>query len=499
MSSDRNLLAVDQGTTSSRAILFDRRARPAAVSQVELPQNFPHPGWVEHDATRIWKDTLAVCRSAVRESGVDAGSVEAIGITNQRETTVVWERQTGRPIHPAIVWQDRRTADRCAELREDGVEAQVQHLTGLLLDPYFSATKITWLLDHVTGARAAANRGDLAFGTIDSWLLWCFTGGRVHATDATNAARTMLFDIRRREWSDELLQIFDLPRAILPEVRDSSGSFGETEPDLLGRSIPILGIAGDQQAATFGQAAFETGMMKSTYGTGCFALLNTGQEIVQSENRLLTTIAWSLDGQATYALEGSIFIAGAAVQWLRDKLGVISEAAETEVLARSVDDTGGVYLVPAFVGLGAPYWDAAARGAIVGLTRDSSAAHIARAALEAVCYQTRDLMGAMEADGASPPVTLRVDGGMVANDWAMQFLADVLGVPVERPEVVETTALGAASLAGLQTGFFASLDEVAATWKRDRRWVPSMSEDRREQLYAGWRQAVDRVLVDGRT
>ncbi len=498
MSSDRTLLAVDQGTTSSRAILFDHRARPAAVSQLELPQSFPRPGWVEHDPEQIWQDTLATCRAVLEESAVDPGSVEAIGITNQRETTVIWERTTGRPIHPAIVWQDRRTAERCVALREEGVEPRVQRLTGLLLDPYFSATKVAWLLDHVTGARAAADRGDLAFGTVDSWLLWCFTGGRVHATDATNAARTMLFDIQRREWSEELLEIFGVPRVLLPEVRDSSGSFGETDSHLLGRSIPILGVAGDQQAATFGQAAFETGMMKSTYGTGCFALLNTGGEMVQSENRLLTTIAWSLDGQATYALEGSIFVAGAAVQWLRDKLGVISDAAETEALARSVEDTGGVYLVPAFVGLGAPYWDAAARGAILGLTRDSSTAHIARATLEAVCYQTRDLMGAMEADGASSPVALRVDGGLVANDWAMQFLADILGVPVERPEVVETTALGAASLAGLQTGFFAGLDQVAATWKRDRRWVPTMTEERRDELYAGWREAVGRVLVDGR-
>jgi glycerol kinase len=492
-----HLLAIDQGTTSSRAILFEPSGRPVGVAQRELPQSFPQPGWVEHDPERIWDDTLCVCRDALAKAEVTARDVAAVGITNQRETTVVWERATGRSIHPAIVWQDRRTSDVCRALRERGLEPTVQRRTGLLLDPYFSATKLGWILDHVDGARPAAERGDLAFGTIDSWLLWQLTGGRVHATDVSNASRTMLFDIERQRWDEELLDIFQVPPAILPEVRDSAGDFGETGGELLGAPIPITGVAGDQQAAAFGQAAFEPGMMKSTYGTGCFALLNTGDRRIESRNRLLTTIAWRIDGQTTYALEGSIFIAGAAVQWLRDKLGLIDQAAETERLARSIDDTGGVYLVPAFVGLGAPYWDAEARGALLGLTRDTGAAEIARAALEAVAYQTRDLLDSMEADGATPPVALRVDGGLVANEWAMQFLSDILSVPVQRPIVTETTALGAASLAGLASGVFASTEEIAKTWNLDRSWEPAMDEDRREALYAGWKKAVSRVLVDG--
>jgi glycerol kinase len=495
MSDARHLLAIDQGTTSSRAILFTPSGRPIGVAQRELPQGFPRPGWVEHDPTRIWQDTLGVCREALAAAEVEPDRVAAVGITNQRETAVVWERATGQPIHPAIVWQDRRTAEVCRTLKDGGAEPTVQSRTGLLLDPYFSATKIAWILDHVQGARDSAERGELAFGTIDCWLLWCLTGGGVHATDVSNASRTSLFDIVQQRWSEELLDLFDVPRALLPEVRDSAGYFGETEPGLLGAAIPIMGIAGDQQAATFGQAAFEPGMMKSTYGTGCFALLNTGERRVESRNRLLTTIAWRIDGRTTYALEGSIFIAGAAVQWLRDELSIIESAADTEELARSLEGTGGVYLVPAFVGLGAPYWDADARGALVGLTRDSGQAEIARAALEAVAYQTRDLLDAMRADGAASPVALRVDGGLVANEWAMQFLSDILGVPVQRPIVTETTALGAASLAGLASGVFESTDEIAATWQLERSWEPAMEEDRREALYAGWREAVGRVLT----
>ncbi|MGH7540063.1 MAG: glycerol kinase GlpK [Gemmatimonadota bacterium] len=497
MTGSSRLLAIDQGTTSTRAMLFDAEGSVLAVAQRELPQAFPRSGWVEHDPERIRDDVVTVCREALARCGEGAGEVAAVGITNQRETVVVWERATGRPIHPAIVWQDRRTADRCRDLRDAGHEPLIQERTGLLLDPYFSATKLAWILDHVEGARAAAERGELAFGTIDSWILWFLTGGHVHATDVTNAARTLLFDIHAQRWDPELLELFGVPAALLPEVRDSAGAFGDTESELLGTSLPIAGIVGDQQAATFGQAAFEPGMLKSTYGTGCFALLVTGERAVASRNRLLTTIAWRIDGATTYALEGSIFIAGAAVQWLRDKLGVIREAAETEALARSVDDTGGVYLVPAFVGLGAPYWDAEARGALVGLTRDSGAAELARAALEAVAYQTRDLLEAMEADGAAAPRALRVDGGLVKNDWAMQFLSDILGLDVARPVVTETTALGAACLAGLACGVFSSLDEIADTWRLDRSWSPEMKEERRAELYGGWKRAVARVLSEG--
>ena len=496
MTDSRRVLAIDQGTTSSRAILFDGAGSPHARAQAELPQIYPRPGWVEHDPERIWRDTIEVCRAVVDQAGAE--QIDAIGITNQRETTVIWDRATGRPIHNAIVWQDRRTAAFCRDLKDEGQEPEIQAKTGLLLDPYFSASKLAWLLDTVEGARAAAARGDLAFGTIDCWLLWRLTGGRVHATDVTNAARTLLFDIHDQQWDDDLLARFGVPRSLLPEVRDCSGRFGETDPALFGRAIPITGIAGDQQAATFGQAAFEPGMIKSTYGTGCFALLNTGEVAVPSTNRLLTTIAWRIGGRTTYALEGSIFVAGAAVQWLRDGLALIGEARETEPLAAGIADTGGVYLVPAFTGLGAPYWDAEARGAIVGLTRASGIAEIARAALEAVAYQTRDLMGAMAADGVQPSVALRVDGGLVANDWAMQFLADMLDLPVERPVVAETTALGAAYLAGLATGFYGGLDEIARNWQRDRRWTPAMAAGRREALYDGWRQAVKRVLTGPR-
>jgi len=492
MSGPRLVLAIDQGTTSSRAMLFDQSGTPCGSAQVELPQIYPRSGWVEHDAERIWSDVVKVCRAVCAKVGAEA--IEAIGITNQRETTVVWDRASGRPIANAIVWQDRRTADICERLRAQGHGERVQGRTGLLLDPYFSATKVAWLLDNIDGARARAKRGELAFGTIDSFLLWRLTGGKVHATDASNAARTMLFDIHRQDWDDDLLALFDIPRSMLPEVRDCSAAFGQSVAEILGRPIPITGMAGDQQAASFGQAAFEPGTIKSTYGTGCFMLLNTGDRPVLSKRRLLSTIAWRLDGKVTYALEGSIFIAGAAVQWLRDGLKLIAAAGESEALARMLSDTGGVYLVPAFTGLGAPYWDAEARGAIVGLTRSTGISEIVRAALEAVCYQTRDLLAAMEGDGAGKPRSLRVDGGLSVNDWVMQFLADILSLEVERPKVTETTALGAAYLAGLHTGYYGSMAEIAKQWQRDRLFRPDMATADRDRLYGGWRQAVGRVL-----
>lgn len=488
------VLAIDQGTTSSRAIVFDEAGAALAVAQKELTQHYPADGWVEHDAEEIWRDVQSVMREAVAKAGLRGGDIAAIGITNQRETTVVWERDTGRPIHRAIVWQDRRTAAVCRQKVADGVGDLVQQKTGLLIDSYFSATKIAWLLDNVPGARARAERGELCFGTIDCFLLFRLTGGAVHATDATNASRSMLFDIVRQDWDEALLKIFDVPRAMLPDVKDSSGEFGSTPPELLGAAIPVAGIAGDQQAATFGQACFRPGMVKSTYGTGCFALVNIGEKPVQSQNRLLTTVAYRLNGKPTYALEGSIFVAGAAVKWLRDGLGIVGSAAETATLAASLTENHGVYLVPAFVGLGAPYWDPDARAAILGLTLDAGRAHIARATLESVAYQTRDLAAAMRADGAQPPTALRVDGGMVANDWLCQFLADMLGVAVERPKVIETTALGAAYLAGLAVGVYAGLDAVAYAWTCERRFEPRMAAGQRDALYAGWQAAVQRVL-----
>jgi glycerol kinase len=493
MSAERSILAIDQGTTSSRAILFSGDGRRLGQAQKELPQHFPQSGWVEHDAEDIWRDTLEVMRGALEDAGRGVEAVAAIGITNQRETTVIWDRATGEAIHKAIVWQDRRTAGLCQRLRSEGAEEVVRQRTGLLLDPYFSGTKIAWLLDNVPGARERAERGELAFGTIDCFLLWRLTGGRVHATDATNAARTLVFDIRRQVWDAELLALLRIPASLLPEVKDSDADFGATEPELLGRAVPIGGIAGDQQAATVGQACFEPGMMKSTYGTGCFALFNTGAELVHSQHRLLSTIAYRLGGKTTYALEGSIFVAGAAVQWLRDGLGIIASAQETEALARRADTGQRVYLVPAFTGLGAPYWDAEARGALFGLTRATGPAELARAALEAVCYQTRDLLEAMHADGASGLEALRVDGGMVANDWMLQMLADILGVAVERPVVAETTALGAAYLAGLNQGLFADLAAVASHWRRDARFEPTMAAEERDTRYAGWQDAVARV------
>ncbi|MDP6707193.1 MAG: glycerol kinase GlpK [Alphaproteobacteria bacterium] len=495
MTAERVILAIDQGTTSSRAILFDAEGRPRATAQRELPQHFPEPGWVEHDARRIWADTLEVSRQAMAEAGVGADAIAAIGITNQRETTVLWERDTGAPVANAIVWQDRRTAAACEALAAAGHGELFQARTGLLLDPYFSGTKLAWLLDNVDGARRRAAAGELAFGTVDSWLLWQLTGGRVHATDATNASRTLLFDIHAQDWDRELLSLLDIPPEVLPEVRDSSGEFGQSDAAHFGAPIPITGIAGDQQAAAFGQACVEPGMLKSTYGTGCFALVNTGAEAVRSENRLITTVAYRLGGEVSYALEGSIFVAGAAVQWLRDGLRLVGHAGESEALAAEVESTSGVYLVPAFVGLGAPYWDAEARGAILGLTRDAGIAEITRAALEAVGYQTRDLMEAMAADAGQPATAIRVDGGMVANDWLMQFLADMVALPVERPRVTETTALGAAYLAGLAVGLYPSLAAIAGQWQREARFEPRMAGTRRDALYQGWREAVDRVLT----
>ena len=492
------LLAVDQGTTSTRAMVFDSDLSVVATAQQEFPQHFPAPGLVEHDPEDLWASTLATARDAMAAAGVTAGDVAALGLTNQRETTILWDRATGAPIHPAIVWQDRRTADVCRALRDAGFEAEVAARTGLLLDPYFSATKIAWILDHVPGARARAERGALAFGTVDSFLLWRLTGGRVHATDATNASRTLLYDIREGCWSDDLLAIFRVPAALLPDVRDCASDFGTTEPALFGGGIRIAGIAGDQQAATAGQACFAPGMMKSTYGTGCFALLVTGDEPVFSRHRLLTTVACQLAGRRTYALEGAIFIAGAAVQWLRDGLGLIGEAAEAGRLADGADPAQEVYLVPAFVGLGAPHWDAECRGALYGLTRGTGRAELARAALESVCFQTRDLLEAMRGDwGQSRETVLRVDGGMVACDWTMQRLADLLAAPVDRPRVRETTALGAAYLAGLAAGVCPPPDEFAHTWALERRFEPRMPTDVRERAYAGWQHAVRRTLAGG--
>ena len=486
-----HILALDQGTTSTRAILFDREARVVAVAQKELKQHYPQLGWVEHDPEGIWRDTLAVAREAL--SGIDLQRVAAIGITNQRETTLVWNRTTGEPIHRAIVWQDRRTAEMCAELKAGGAEAQVRNKTGLVLDPYFSATKVAWLLDHVAGARAAAERGDLAFGTVDCFLLWRLTGGAVHATDATNASRTMLFDIDAQRWDPDLCALFRVPEALLPEVRDSSGDFGATAAGLFDRPIPVGGIAGDQQAALVGQACFGAGMAKATYGTGCFLLVNSGGEAIRSRSGLLTTIAYRLNGEITYAVEGSIFVAGAAIKWLRDGLGVISAASETDSLATQVPDSHGVYMVPAFVGLGAPHWDPNARGAIFGLTLDSTGAHLARAALEAVAYQTHDLIEAMTADGCAAPAALRVDGGMAANGWLCQFLADILGVRVERPRSVETTALGAAFLAGLATGVWSDTDEISRIWAAQDKFSAAMDQEQRQRLLKGWRAAVERT------
>jgi glycerol kinase len=493
-----HLIAIDQGTTSTRAIVFDAALAPCASAQRELQQYYPAPGWVEHDPEEIWQATVATVREAMAAAGLSAKDIAGIGITNQRETSVIWDRATGKPIHRAIVWQDRRTADYCEALRARGHEPEIAVKSGLLLDPYFSASKIAWLLDNVDGARAKAQAGALAFGTIDSFLLWRLTGGKAHATDATNAARTMLLNIDSGAWDEGLCKIFGVPVPLLPRVQDCAGEFGVTAPELFGGPIRILGIAGDQQAATVGQGCFSPGMMKSTYGTGCFVLLNTGTERIASRNRLLTTIAYQLDGKRTYALEGAIFIAGAAVQWLRDGLKIIATSSEVGALAERADPAEQVYLVPAFVGLGAPYWDPQARGAIYGLTRNSGAAEIARAALDAVGYQTRDLLEAMRADwpaSGSAQTILRVDGGMTASEPCMQFLADILASAVDRPMVMETTALGAAYLAGLAAGICPGLDGFAAQWRLDRRFEPRMAPALRETKYAGWKDAVRRTLT----
>jgi glycerol kinase len=489
------ILAIDQGTTSTRAIVYDAQYRIRGLGQREFTQHFPQSGWVEHDAEDIWQTALETARFALADAKLSAADIAAIGITNQRETTLVWDRSTGRPIHRAIVWQDRRTADVCARLQADGLEPTIAEKTGLLLDPYFSATKLAWLLDHVEGARVAADAGRLAFGTVDCFLLWRLTGGRVHATDATNAARTLLFDIEKGEWDDELLRQFRIPRSVLPDVFDCAADFGTTDAAHFGAAIAIRGIAGDQQAATLGQACFQSGMLKSTYGTGCFALLNTGADRVRSRNRLLSTIAYRLDGRTTFALEGSIFVAGAAVQWLRDGLGLIGRADQSGPLAASADAGQNVYLVPAFTGLGAPWWDADARGALFGLTRATGPKEFARAVLESVCFQTHDLLDAMRRDWAgSAETVLRVDGGMVASDWTMQRLADILNAPVDRPVMLETTALGAAWLAGRQSGVWPDQSGFAKSWRLDRRFMPAMTETDRAAKLSGWRDAVQRTL-----
>ncbi|HEY7765665.1 MAG TPA: glycerol kinase GlpK [Aestuariivirgaceae bacterium] len=491
------ILAIDQGTTSSRAMVFDSRCKIVAVAQQEFKQHFPRPGWVEHDPEDLWKTVVVTCRSALRKARVRPKEIAGIGITNQRETTIIWDRRSGRPIHRAIVWQDRRTADICSAMKKAGHEPEVAARTGLLLDPYFSGTKAQWILDNVDGLRERAERGELAFGTVDSFLIWRLTGGRQHVTDATNASRTLLFNIHEGTWDGDLLRLLRVPRAMLPVVKDCAADFGITDAAILGASVPILGNAGDQQAATVGQACFQPGMIKSTYGTGCFAVLNTGEQAVQSRNRLLTTIAYQLKGKPTYALEGSIFIAGAAVQWLRDGLKLIRKASDSAGLAARADPHQAVYLVPAFVGLGAPHWDPDARGAIHGITRGTSAAEFCRAALESVCYQTRDLLEAMQGDWHSDSgakTILRVDGGMTASNWTMQFLADILNAPVDRPKVMETTALGAAYLAGMQAGLYPPPEEFERSWRLDKRFMPKMEEADRAKKYSGWKDAVARTL-----
>jgi len=487
------ILAIDQGTTSSRAIVFNHDGEIVSSSQREFTQHFPKPGWVEHDPDEIWGTTLAVMADAMGRKDIKPSQIAAIGITNQRETTVVWDAETGKPIHNAIVWQDRRTASICDDLKDQGLEEKIKNKTGLVVDAYFSGTKIKWLLDNVDGARARAEKGELRFGTIDSWLIWKLTGGETHVTDYTNASRTMVYNIFDLEWDQEMLDILEIPESMLPEVKQSSEVYGKTaDYHFFGQNVPIAGIAGDQQAATFGQVCYEQGMAKNTYGTGCFMLMNTGEKAVRSENGILTTIAYGVDGKVNYALEGSIFIAGAAIQWLRDEMKLIDSAPESEEHARKVDDTGGVYVVPAFAGLGAPYWDMYARGTIVGLTRGSSRDHIIRATLESIAYQSRDVLEAMEADSGIELKKMRVDGGAAMNDFLMQFQADILGSEVERPEINETTALGAAYLAGLAVGFWENKEELIEKWKKDKDFKSEMSEAKREKLYRGWKKAVER-------
>ena len=492
-----HVLAIDQGTTSTRAIVFDTALLPISVSQEEFTQYFPQSGWVEHDLSDLWKTTVKTCRKAIASAGLNSKDIAALGITNQRETTIVWDKTTGEAIHRAIVWQDRRTEPICALLRSNGHEPMFSKITGLMLDPYFSGTKLKWLLDNVEGARAKAENGDLLFGTVDSFLIWKLTDGAAHLTDATNAARTLLYDIHKGLWSEEICKILNIPLSMLPEVLDCASNFGSTRADLFGSPIPIFGVAGDQQAATVGQACFDPGMLKSTYGTGCFALLNTGTKPVKSKNRLLTTIAYQLDGKPTYAVEGSIFIAGAVVQWLRDGLKIIQKADETMLLAEKADPTQDLILVPAFTGLGAPYWNANCRGAIFGLTRNSGPAEFAKAALKSVGFQTRDLIEAMQADWSQKPnkAVIRVDGGMTINNWAMQFLCNSLQVPVDRPKVLETTALGAAWLAGMKAGLYPDQAQFAKSWSLQRRFRPNMDASRADDLYTRWKHAVAATLA----
>jgi glycerol kinase len=493
--SNKYVLALDQGTTSSRAIIFDGASNIVAVAQKEFTQIYPKPGWVEHNPDEIWSTQIGVAAEAIAKAGIDAKEVTAIGITNQRETTVVWDKLTGKPVYNAIVWQCRRTAAICDEIKAQGLTPMFRQKTGLVVDAYFSGTKVKWILDNVEGAREKANKGELLFGTIDTWLIWKLTGGKVHVTDYSNASRTLLFNIRELKWDEEILGVLNVPVNMLPEVASSSQVYGFTDASVfLGAAVPIAGVAGDQQAALFGQTCFQPGMAKNTYGTGCFMLMNTGEQLFESNNGLLTTIAWGQGGKVEYALEGSIFIAGAAVQWLRDGLKIIETAPDSEYYARKAEDTGGVYVVPAFVGLGAPYWDMKARGAILGLTRGTGKAHIVRATLESLAYQTKDVLGAMESDSGIKLQALKVDGGAVANNLLMQFQADILGVPVDRPKVTETTALGAAYLAGLAVGVWGNKEDLAKNWQLDARFAPQMDDSERDKLYKGWQKAVTRAM-----
>ncbi len=489
------LLAIDQGTTSSRAIIFNAIGQLMHLHQIDLTQFYPQEGWVEADPDEMWENTLTCCREVLKKSQLSASDIAGMGISNQRETTLIWDRKTSRAIYPAIVWQDRRTAALCQQLMQQPLHTTLQEKTGLLLDPYFSATKIMWILDHVPGARDRAQKGELAFGTVDTFLIWQLTKGKSHVTDATNASRTLLFNIHTQQWDDEILNALHIPKELLPDVLDSSAHFGKTDKEWLEKEILIAGVAGDQQAATIGQACFHEGMIKSTYGTGCFMLLNTGNKAILSKNKLLATIAYRLQNKVTYGLEGSIFSAGVTIKWLRDMIKLIKSADETESIAKSVNDTGGVYVVPGFTGLGAPYWDPDARAAIVGLTRNSSIEHIIRASLEAVCYQTRDLLQAMRADSGTALEILRVDGGMTTNNWLLQFLSDILNIEVQRPQCIETSALGAAFLAGLHVGIYSSLEDIMQLWKASNRFLPTMPAAKREYLYDGWKKSVVRVLT----
>lgn len=487
------IIALDQGTTSSRTILFNEEGKPLEQVSREFRQIYPQPGWVEHDPHEIWESQFWTLQEVLKRSAAPLHEIAAIGITNQRETTLVWERASGKPVYNAIVWQCRRTASICEELKEKGLEKEIREKTGLVLDAYFSGTKVKWILDNVAGLREKAERGELCFGTVDSWLIYKLTGGKVHATDYSNASRTLLYNIKDKKWDDEILSALNIPHSMLPQVKPSSGHFGNLSTDLLGSEIPISGAAGDQQAALFGQGCFDRGLAKNTYGTGCFLLMNTGEEYVSSEEGLLTTLAWGVNSKVEYALEGSIFIAGAAIQWLRDEMKLINDAAESEEIARSIKDSGGVYFVPAFAGLGAPYWDMYARGTIVGLTRGTGRAHMVRAALESIAYQVRDLTGAIEADSGIKMKELRVDGGAVVNSFLMQFQADILGIPVVVSKITETTALGAAYLAGLSVGFWKSRKEIASHWQEGARYTPLMPENESQRLYAGWKRAVERA------